>query len=319
MTYNNYDDTTVPIPRELFEARQRELAEIKCIKKPTLSPRPTLNNEEQQQYGNTDKKKTEETCGDSVKHDPFNQLLRNTIDEEIKSQDTKAMVVSIDNIPSIQLGEASSTTRGSCIVENPHSDKRFLEQQETQINNYEAIMNIPVNPHLHFTTEERNRVEHLLELEKFNIISFNELEYDVAAKVRLLFIIIHFTPLTMNILLNIFKSLMLECLQVIQEMFDKAFSSSTMDYELIFWGYTVAIKKITWFAQVCKLCLLLNFKIFFQRQFTSFLFARLKTRKVYFFRILTRCSTSSQRDSSKAKPAICMNNSTTSVCLTRNI
>ena len=33
-------------------------------------------------------------------------------------------------------------------------------------------------------------------------------------------------------------------------MFDKAFSSSTMDYELIFWGYTFAIKKITWFAQV---------------------------------------------------------------------
>ena len=33
-------------------------------------------------------------------------------------------------------------------------------------------------------------------------------------------------------------------------MFDKAFSNNTMDYELIFWGYTFAIKKITWFAQV---------------------------------------------------------------------
>ena len=33
-------------------------------------------------------------------------------------------------------------------------------------------------------------------------------------------------------------------------MFDKAFSFLTMDYELIFWGYTFAIKKITWFAQV---------------------------------------------------------------------
>ena len=44
---------------------------------------------------------------------------------------------------------------------------------------------------------------------------------------------------------------MTDCqLQVIQEMFDKAFTSSTMDYELIFWGYTFAIKKITWFAQV---------------------------------------------------------------------
>ena len=33
-------------------------------------------------------------------------------------------------------------------------------------------------------------------------------------------------------------------------MFDKAYTSATMDYELIFWGYTFAIKKITWFAQV---------------------------------------------------------------------
>ena len=38
--------------------------------------------------------------------------------------------------------------------------------------------------------------------------------------------------------------------KVIQEMFDKAYTSATMDYELIFWGYTFAIKKITWFAQV---------------------------------------------------------------------
>ena len=35
-------------------------------------------------------------------------------------------------------------------------------------------------------------------------------------------------------------------------MFDKAYTSATMDYELIFWGYTFAIKKITWFAQVEK-------------------------------------------------------------------
>ena len=35
-------------------------------------------------------------------------------------------------------------------------------------------------------------------------------------------------------------------------MFDKAYTSATMDYEIIFWGYTFAIKKITWFAQVEK-------------------------------------------------------------------
>ena len=33
--------------------------------------------------------------------------------------------------------------------------------------------------------EERRRVERLLELEQSNVISFNDLEYDVAAKVEL--------------------------------------------------------------------------------------------------------------------------------------
>ena len=82
-----------------------------------------------------------------------------------------------------------------------------------------TLETIELNPGLKFTVEERNRVNYLLELEQSNVISFNDLEYEVASK-------------------------------VIQEMFDKAFSNTTMDYELIFWGYTFAIKKITWFAQV---------------------------------------------------------------------
>ena len=36
MTYNNMDDTSVQIPRDRFEARQRELAQITCSK-PTSS------------------------------------------------------------------------------------------------------------------------------------------------------------------------------------------------------------------------------------------------------------------------------------------
>ena len=67
--------------------------------------------------------------------------------------------------------------------------------------------------------EETDIIDRLWELEQSNVISFNDMEYDVAEK-------------------------------VIQEMFDKAYTSATMDYELIFWGYTFAIKKITWFAQV---------------------------------------------------------------------
>ena len=35
-------------------------------------------------------------------------------------------------------------------------------------------------------------------------------------------------------------------------MYEKAVSFETMDYQLVFWGYTFAIKKLTWFAQVSR-------------------------------------------------------------------
>ena len=33
-------------------------------------------------------------------------------------------------------------------------------------------------------------------------------------------------------------------------MFEKAVCYQPMDYQVVFWGYTFAIKKLTWFAQV---------------------------------------------------------------------
>ena len=115
------------------------------------------------------------------KVDSFNVLLKNTIDEEIGGGD------------SVEFNEASSTSRNSCIIPNPNLVKianEALEEvfpvQEFVFNtNYEDIVNIEVHPHLKFSVEERDRVEHLLAMEKSNIISFNELEYDVAAKVKL--------------------------------------------------------------------------------------------------------------------------------------
>ena len=171
MTYNNLDDTNVPIPRELFEARQRELAEIKCIKKTKLSPGPKQNNPTKNPTMIND------GTGESrEKQADFNVMLRNTIDEEIGS---------------VQFHEASSTSRNSCIVANPNMAKIADEALEEVFpvtefvfnSSYEDIVNIPVHPHLKFSAEEKDRVEHLLSLEKSNIISFNEMEYDVAAKV----------------------------------------------------------------------------------------------------------------------------------------
>ena len=49
-----------------------------------------------------------------------------------------------------------------------------------------TLETIELNPHLKFTLEERNRVHHLLQLEQSNVISFNDLEYEVASKVQIL-------------------------------------------------------------------------------------------------------------------------------------
>ena len=114
-------------------------------------------------------------------------------------------------------------------------NETFLSSSDRSASPLESI---ELNPGLKFTVEERRRVNYLLELEQSNVISFNDLEYEVASKVKA----------TSGNMKNKIKTIMFA--QVIQEMFDKAFSNNTMDYELIFWGYTFAIKKITWFAQV---------------------------------------------------------------------
>ena len=60
MTYNNMDDTAVQIPRERFEARQRELAQITCSRP---SPSSTSSKDRTLKGGSTTRetKKAEET------------------------------------------------------------------------------------------------------------------------------------------------------------------------------------------------------------------------------------------------------------------
>ena len=48
MTYNNFDDSRVQIPREMFEARQRQLSEVTCIKRQT---RDTLRTKTRRELG----------------------------------------------------------------------------------------------------------------------------------------------------------------------------------------------------------------------------------------------------------------------------
>ena len=93
---------------------------------------------------------------------------------------------------------------------------------------------LPFSPGVAFTEEERKRVQQLVGLDQTILISFNDLEEEVAVKVVIGNLFAHYLILT----------------QVLNEMYEKAVSFETMDYQLVFWGYTFAIKKLTWFAQV---------------------------------------------------------------------
>ena len=97
---------------------------------------------------------------------------------------------------------------------------------------------LPFSPGVAFTEEERKRVQQLVGLDQTILISFNDLEEEVAVKV-----------VTGHLFGDVHDQDPLST-QVLNEMYEKAVSFETMDYQLVFWGYTFAIKKLTWFAQV---------------------------------------------------------------------
>ena len=98
---------------------------------------------------------------------------------------------------------------------------------------------LPFSPGVAFTEEERKRVQQLVGLDQTILISFNDLEEEVAVKV----------VTTGHLFGDVHDQDPLST-QVLNEMYEKAVSFETMDYQLVFWGYTFAIKKLTWFAQV---------------------------------------------------------------------
>jgi len=288
MTYRDPDnlvkdsDGIVTIPKELFEARQKELKEISSPRKEKENTKMTEMSVKKSTkdwlktslYNKIKEKKTLieaeynskyfENISKDFGSTTFNStLLTETIDEQIVAEnetnsETSSIVGSINNIEALKstVCEADFSTFSYMDVDE-HEVNMNLDVQEgddkiLDVNNSaemkeleeryfvnlgDRISKIPLNPRMKFTSEEKQRVDHLLKLDQSIVISFDDLDHDVAVK-------------------------------VIHEMFDKAFSFLTMDYELIFWGYTFAIKKITWFAQaiddfsVCEIedkkCLLLQ-------------------------------------------------------------
>ena len=175
MTYSNYDDTKVQIPREMFEARQRELAEISSLNNKHKNTKK-IDDEKVENHQNSQDPSISEFNDNAT---TLKMILKTAIDTEISAvgetnNKIKTYVASIDEIPS--LTEPSSTTRSSCIVLNPN------RSPEPEIDN-SVLISIPISPPMKFTLEERKRVERLVELEQSNVISFNDLEYDVASKV----------------------------------------------------------------------------------------------------------------------------------------
>ena len=56
-------------------------------------------------------------------------------------------------------------------------------QDYSEIRGFGVLETIKLNPRLRFSQEEKNRVRQLLELDQSNVISFSDLEYEVASKV----------------------------------------------------------------------------------------------------------------------------------------
>ena len=150
---------------------------------------------------------------------------------------------------------------------------------------------LPFSPGVAFTEEERKRVQQLVGLDQTILISFNDLEEEVAVKV-----------VTGHLFGDVHDQDPLST-QVLNEMYEKAVSFETMDYQLVFWGYTFAIKKLTWFAQVGNQNILQSLcSSPTTRRSTSSPPATWRTRRSCCCRTWTPCSTSSPPSSSSGRP-----------------
>ena len=198
MTYNNVDDSMIQIPRELFEARQRELAEATCINKPNSENMNRISNdassEECKTVANDDV--ITDSTPTSTSNDfnlIFEPLDKTGADDSYKLEEhrvvTKHEILTTVAMETLEMDlqslreEPVTAVRNSCIVPNPNIQQQIKVNDDNGLCNYQNIINIPLSPQLKFTQEERNRVDKLLELEQSHVVSFNDLEYDVASKV----------------------------------------------------------------------------------------------------------------------------------------
>ena len=193
MTYNNVDDSMIQIPRDLFQARQRELAEATCINKPISENMNRISNNASSDASKivTNDDVITDSTPTSTSNDfnlIFDPLDKNDAEPKEHRVVTKHEILTTVAMETLEMDLSNlrndPVVRTSCIVPNPNIQPNIKPSEDNGLCNYQNIINIPLSPQLKFTQEERNRVDKLLELEQSHVVSFNDLEYDVASKVN---------------------------------------------------------------------------------------------------------------------------------------
>lgn len=211
------NDGRVTITKELFEARQRELQETSCqkkIKNMTVLTESSIKKSTKMELKSSlfnrirEKEKKNKQIENPMEYyegisntfgsPEFNSLLlKDTISEQIlANQVTKppSIIESIENIEALQTTVQTNNVckmigSNSNVVAQSNQSCKQGESEKSDSFPIEiacSIGRIPLNPGLKFTTEERQRVDHLLKLDQSIVISFDDLEHDVAVKVLLL-------------------------------------------------------------------------------------------------------------------------------------
>lgn len=106
-------------------------------------------------------------------------ILKDAMDQDLlhnPSSMGQVVVASIDNIQALRWRPTLNSTL--------NSDLRLTRTCQSSSHSVSPLETIELNPQVKFTEEERRRVNYLLELEQSNVISFNDLEYEVAYKVN---------------------------------------------------------------------------------------------------------------------------------------
>ena len=199
MTYRELSTENIEfdtLSRELFEIRQKQLQETtsqnfkeKSVTLEGAVKKSTKLELKSSLFNRMRKKKCIKSCSESDSSEVLSKecdtdpgvanFLRSSHDYFTENQISAG-------VQSVQISdEKEEHHKGEIYMDYINLDCKVYSDMRHSYSGVEArIQAIHPNPKIRFTLEEKERVDHLLKLDQSIVISFNDLEHDVAVKVR---------------------------------------------------------------------------------------------------------------------------------------